>query len=178
MSKYGVFSGQYFPVFGLNMEISGINIGINTENYRPHKTPYLDTFHAVLWYHIKHLNALKIHPERIAKADRNMVNDFDYEDIEFPVSKKDCCKIEQINNICINVFCFEINLIYPVNISDQKLKDCTDLLMITDENNSHDAYIKDFDRIMCNKTESKNKKRLCRYCLQCFKSWKNIKRFI
>ena len=28
--KYGVFSGPYFPVFG------------------PEKTPYLDTFHAVL----------------------------------------------------------------------------------------------------------------------------------
>ena len=29
VSKYGVFSGPYFPVFG------------------PEKTPYLDTFHAV-----------------------------------------------------------------------------------------------------------------------------------
>ena len=30
------FSGPYFPVFGLN-----------TEKYRPEKTPYLDTFHAM-----------------------------------------------------------------------------------------------------------------------------------
>ena len=37
MSKYGVFSGPYFPVFGLNIE-----------KYEPEKTPYLDTFHAVL----------------------------------------------------------------------------------------------------------------------------------
>ena len=36
-SKYGVFSGPYFPVFGLN-----------TGKYGPEKTPYLDTFHAVL----------------------------------------------------------------------------------------------------------------------------------
>ena len=33
-SKYGVFSGPYFPIFGLN-----------TEKYGPEKTPYLDTFH-------------------------------------------------------------------------------------------------------------------------------------
>ena len=33
MSKYGVFSGLHFPTFGLK--------------YRPEKTPYLDTFHAV-----------------------------------------------------------------------------------------------------------------------------------
>ena len=34
-SKYGVFSGPYFPVLGLN-----------TGKYGPEKTPYLDTFYA------------------------------------------------------------------------------------------------------------------------------------
>ena len=38
VSKYGGFSGPYFPpVFGLN-----------TRKYGPEETPYLDTFHAVL----------------------------------------------------------------------------------------------------------------------------------
>ena len=39
-----------------------------------------------------------------------MVDNLDYEDIEFPVSKKDFGKIEKKNNICINVFslCFVI----------------------------------------------------------------------
>ena len=41
-----------------------------------------------LWCDIKHLNPLKIHPERITKADKNMINDLDYEGIKFPVSKK------------------------------------------------------------------------------------------
>ena len=36
VSKYGVFSGPYFPVFSPN-----------TEKYGPEKTAYLDTFHAV-----------------------------------------------------------------------------------------------------------------------------------
>ena len=36
VSKYGVFSGPYFPAFGLN-----------TGKYGPEKTPYLNTFHAV-----------------------------------------------------------------------------------------------------------------------------------
>ena len=63
-----------------------------------------------LWCHIKHLNPLKIHPERIPKADKNMANDLDYEGIKFsvkfPVSKKDFHKIEKNNNICLNVFCY------------------------------------------------------------------------
>ena len=37
MSKYGVISGSYFPVFSPN-----------TGKYGPEITPYLDTFHAVL----------------------------------------------------------------------------------------------------------------------------------
>ena len=36
MSKYGVFSGPYFPVFSPNVG-----------KYLPEKTPYLETFHAV-----------------------------------------------------------------------------------------------------------------------------------
>ena len=36
VSKYGVFSGPYFPVFGMN-----------TGQYGPEKTPYLDIFRAV-----------------------------------------------------------------------------------------------------------------------------------
>ena len=46
MTKYGVFSGPYFPVFWLNKEIYSVNP--NTGKYGPEKTPYLDTFHAVL----------------------------------------------------------------------------------------------------------------------------------
>ena len=42
------------------------------------------------------------------------------------------------------------------------------LLLINDENKSHYAYIKDFNRFILNKTKCKTKKHFCRYCLQCF----------
>ena len=63
-----------------------------------------------------------------------MVSDLDYEGIENSVSKKDFGKIEKKNNICINVFCYENNLVYPVHILNQNFEDCMDLLMITNEN--------------------------------------------
>ena len=75
-----------------------------------------------LWLNITQLNPLKIHPEIITKADRKMVNDLDYVDVKFPVSKKDYSKIEQKNNICINVFCYENDLVYPVHVSDKKIQ--------------------------------------------------------
>ena len=80
-----------------------------------------------LWFHTRHLNPLKIHPERITNADKKMVIDLDYADIKFPVSKIDFCKIEQKNNIFIYVFCYENDLIYPVHVSDNKFEDCIDL---------------------------------------------------
>ena len=48
-----------------------------------------------LWCHIRLLNPLKTNPKRITKADKIMVDDLDYEGIEFPVSKTFYSKIEQ-----------------------------------------------------------------------------------
>ena len=116
------------------------------------------------WCDVRHSNLLKINPERIIKkkTDRKIINDLDYKDIKFPVSRKDLSRIEKKNNLCINEF---YNKNYPVYVSDQKFEDFTDLLLITDENKSHYVYIKDFSRFMCNKTKNKNKKNFCRCCL-------------
>ena len=74
-----------------------------------------------------------------------MISELDYTGIRFPVSRRDYGKIEKQNNICINVFCFENKLTYPVYLSNQIFKDCMDLLLISNENKSHYVYIKDFN---------------------------------
>ena len=123
-----------------------------------------------LWCHIRHLNPLKIRPKRIAKADKKMINDLNFESIKCHISKKDFSKIEQKNNICINVFYYENELTYPVYASDQKVKNCMDLSLITDEIKSHYVYIKDVNRFMCKKTNKKE--HFCKCCLRCFNSEK------
>ena len=45
-----------------------------------------------------------------------------------------------------------------------------DLLLLIDDDKSHYAHIKDFNRFMFHKTKNKNKKWFCRSCLQCFSS--------
>ena len=85
-----------------------------------------------LWCHIRHLNLVKTHPERITKEYKNIINDLDYERIKFPVLKKNYCKIERQNNICINVFCYENGLNYPLYVSDQKFHNSMDLLLISE----------------------------------------------
>ena len=64
-----------------------------------------------LWSHSRHLNLSKIHPQRITKVNTKTVNDLDYVDVKYPVSKKDYSRIKQKNNICINVFIYENDLV-------------------------------------------------------------------
>ena len=54
----------------------------------------------------------------------------------------------------------------------KSLKDCMDLLLISNENKSHYLYIKDFNRFVCNKMKNKNKKYFYKCCSQCFSSEK------
>ena len=68
------------------------------------------------------------------------------------------------------MFYYENGSTYPVYVSDQKFHNSMDLL--SDENNSHYVYIKDFNRFMCNKTKNKNNKYLCKCYLQCFSNEK------
>ena len=61
MSKYGVFSGPYFPAFGLNTEIYSVNLRIKSECGKiwTRKNPYLDNFHAVYARRFSGYQALK-----------------------------------------------------------------------------------------------------------------------
>ena len=123
--------------------------------------------------YVRHINPVKLHPERITQNDKNLVNDLCYDGVEFPVREKDLNKIEKKSNICINVFCYENKLVFPMYNSNQKFENSMDLLLVIDENKSHYVYIKDFDRFIFYKTKNKNKKYFCKSCLHCI-SIKNV----
>ena len=120
--------------------------------------------------HLKQLNCVDKNLGRITKKDRELVKKLNYSGVGFPVSKKDYGKIEVLNKIRINVFCYENKIIYPVYLSNQCFKDSMDLLLMSNSFNNHYDYIKDFTRLMFNKTKNKNKKYFCKSCLQCFSS--------
>ena len=75
-----------------------------------------------IWCYVRHINPVKIHPERIKKEDKNLVKDLDYDGVEFPLQEKYFDKIEVKNNICINVFGYENGLTFPIYVSDQKFE--------------------------------------------------------
>ena len=123
-----------------------------------------------MWYHVRHLNLNGVKLQRIRKEDKEIAKSLNYEGVNFLVSKKDHSKIEVLNKICVNVFCYENKVVYPVYLSDQKFDDCLDLLLISNNFTSHYVYIEDFNRFMFNKTKHKGKKYFCKSCLQCFSS--------
>ena len=123
-----------------------------------------------LWCHVRHINPSKEHakrilkidkklikhitnPEKITEKDQKLISNLDYDGIEFPVQQKDFSKTEVKNNICINVFGYEDDLVFPIYVSDQKFEDFMDLLLLIDDDKSHYVHIKDFDRFMFHKTK-------------------------
>ena len=47
-----------------------------------------------LWYHVRHINPLKEHLERITKTDKKIACNLNYDIIKFSVEEKDFEKIE------------------------------------------------------------------------------------
>ena len=90
-----------------------------------------------LWCHVRHINPLKEHAERITKIDRKIACSLNYDEIKFPVEEKHFKNIEVQNNICINVFGYENQLVFPIYVSDKKFNISIDLLLLIDD-------IKDF----------------------------------
>ena len=50
--------------------------------------------------------SIKTHQERITEADKRKISILDYDDIKFPIFKKDHGKIEKKNSVCINLLTY------------------------------------------------------------------------
>ena len=64
---------------------------------------------------------MKDHPRKIKNIVKDFVNNFNYDGTEFPVQEKDFKKVEIQNNICVNEFGYENELVFPIYVSDKRL---------------------------------------------------------
>ena len=90
-----------------------------------------------LWCHVRHINPLKEHAERITRIDKEIARNLNYDEIKFPVEEKDFKKIEVQNNICVYVFGYENGMVFPIYVSDQIFKSSIDLLLLINDDISH-----------------------------------------
>ena len=122
------------------------------------------------WCHIRHLSPQTKYPERIKKEDKKMINELNYDGIDFPLFQKHYNKFEKHNSIRINVFGYEDGQPFPINISKETFEDQMNLLLITKDEKKHYVLIKEFNTFMYNQSKHKERKHFCMYCLQCFSS--------
>ena len=120
------------------------------------------------WCHIRHLNPQEKDPQRIKKEDKKMINELNYDGIDFSLSQKHYNKVEKQNSIRINVFDYENGQPFPIHISKETFEDQMNLLLITKDEKKHYVLIKDFNAFMYNQSKHKERKHFCMYCLQCF----------
>ena len=67
-----------------------------------------------LWCHVRHINPVKIHPERITQTNKELVNDLDYDGVGFPVQEKNFSEITTFVSKCF------VMKTFTVYNSDQK----------------------------------------------------------
>ena len=75
------------------------------------------------WSHIRYLNLQEKDSQRVKKTDRKMVQELNYQGVEFPVAAKHYGKIEEQNSININVFGYENEQFYPIHVSKHKKRE-------------------------------------------------------
>ena len=66
-------------------------------------------FSVILWYYVRHINPVKIHPERITWEDKKLVKNLNYDGIDFPVREKDFSKIEKRTIFALMYFVMKTN---------------------------------------------------------------------
>ena len=120
------------------------------------------------WCHIRHLNPQEKDARRIKKTDRKIVQELNYQGVEFPVATKHYGKIEEQNSINVNVFRYEDKQFYPMYVSKQNNEKVLNLLLITEGKKQRYVLIKDFNSLTYKKTKHRERKHFCMHCLQCF----------
>ena len=84
VSSYSPLIGSTYIEFPDELKNSSKGL-INIQN---------DDNKCLLWCHIRHLYLADKNPQRIAKKDKELVSNLNYEGINFPVSRKDYCRLE------------------------------------------------------------------------------------
>ena len=151
-----LLGGSYIPLpRALNNSMKGL-INIKNKDQK-----------CFMWCHVRLINPTNSHPERINKQDKKIAANLNYLDIVFPLDINNYEKIEDRFQIQVNVFGYE-NKVYPLYISKKSYDQILNLLLITEKDTFHYVFIKNFNRLMFSRTEHKDKKRYCMFCLQNF----------
>ena len=119
------------------------------------------------WCHIRLLNPTNSHPERKNKQDKKIASTLDYSGIIYPMKEHNYDIFEERFNINVNVFGYQ-NRVFTLYVSKKLNEQVLNVLLISNGEDFHYVFIKDFNRLMYLEVKTKNqhKKPFCIACLQ------------
>ena len=125
-----------------------------------------------LWCHIRHLDLVKGHPERITKVDKKIINDIDYEGIKFPVLKRITAELKDKTIFALMYFVMKMDWLIHFMYQIKSFI----ILWICCWHQMNISVIMCISKILTDscviKQNIKIKNVFCKCCLQCFSSKK------
>ena len=106
----------------------------------------------------------------IKRKDKRLADTHDYSGVNLWCVQRIIAGLKIKMIYALTFFRMGSKVVCPIYISEKEFDDCMNVLMIHEGDKSHYVYIKDFNRLMFNKTKSNNKKWFCVRCSQCFGS--------
>ena len=142
MANYESLSGSiYIPLRKVLNNSKKSLINIKNKNHK-----------CLLWCHVRLNNPHNRNAERINKEDKKIAAKLNYSNIDFPLDINDYELIEDRFNMNINVFGYD-NRVYPLYVSKKFDTQILSLLLITRDDKSHYAFIRDFNKLMSSSTK-------------------------
>ena len=121
------------------------------------------------WALLSSLYPAHDNPHRVSKY-KDHEKELNFAGIEFPVTLKDIPKVEQLNNLALNVFGYSESAgVHPLYLTNDLSQDPITLLLITEiqdgKTKSHYCWIRDFNRLCFDQTKHKERKQFCLRCI-------------
>ncbi|XP_046585666.1 uncharacterized protein LOC124292570 [Haliotis rubra] len=180
-------SSQEFQAEGSGWMLDGIiHLEVNTAEYVPLSASsyiplpkYVAEKKAVLniknndqkcfiWSVLAGLHPLdrKQHPERVCKY-LPFLSELNLQGIDFPIHLSQIPQFEKQNQISVNVFGYEEKM-FPLHISKQKCDKTVYVLLLSHGEKRHFCLIRNFSRLMGDRTKHEHNQFYCRRCLHGF----------
>ena len=119
----------------------------------------------LMWCLLASLHLTNHNPQRVNNYSQYQ-DELNMTGITFPASLRDIAQIERQNNLSINVYGIEKEIVFPLAISSSQSNHHIDLLYINSDEVGHFVLIKNLSRLVSKQISSYNgKKYIYKFCL-------------
>ena len=106
-------------------------------------------------------------PDRVSQYKQHE-SSLDWSNIKFPTPLSDVPKFEKKNEISVNVFGYEDDIVFPLHITSFRYEKHVNLLLLSNGEKRHFCLIRNMSRLLGDRTKHNGETFFCNYCLHGF----------